>query len=152
MDGRQELTDVFALYLADYEDSKIVLDGTAIAPGAAIGGRKFFNLADIVIGNKHHRVRLEIAEWKTKGNRALYLCNEQRFPLLQVNRRFHILGQFQFSGYLASPYLDLAEKEGTVELAEMQPGVLAAIKRRPQATCDTRSARRRTDMHWKIYL
>ncbi|OLL33539.1 hypothetical protein BTH42_00655 [Burkholderia sp. SRS-W-2-2016] len=140
-DGRQELTEVFALYLADYEDAKIVLDGTAIDPGAAIGGRKFFNLRDMVIDNKHHRVRLELVEWKTNGNRALYLCNEQRFPLLQVDRRFHILGQFQFSGYLASPYLDLAQKEGTVDLAEMQPGVLAAISEAQQTIKDHFRAR-----------
>ncbi|MDN7934328.1 ATP-binding protein [Burkholderia metallica] len=135
-DGRQELTEVFALYLADYEDAKIVLDGTAVDPASAITGRKFFNLADLVIDNKHYRARLEVVEWKTNGNRALYLCNEQRFPLLQVDRRFHILGQFQFSGYIASPYLDLAQKEGTVDLAEMQPGVLAAISEAQQTIKD----------------
>lgn len=135
-DGRQELTEVFALYLADYEDAKIVLDDMAIDPGSAIAGRKFINLTDLVIDNKHYRARLEIVEWKTNGNRALYLCNEQRFPLLQVDRRFHIQGTFQFSGYLASPYLDLAQKEGTVELAEMQPGVLAAISEAQQAIKD----------------
>lgn len=140
-DGRQELTEVFALYLADYEDTNIVLDGARIDPGAAIAGRKFFNLTDMVIDNKHHRVRLEVVEWKTAGNRALYLCNEQRFPLLQVDRRFHILGQFQFSGYIASPYLDQAQKEGTVDLAEMQPGVVAAINEAQQTIKDHFRAR-----------
>ena len=140
-DGRQELTEVFALYLADYEDAKIVIDGLAVDPGSAIAGRKFVNLTDLVIDNKHYRARLEVVEWKTNGNRALYLCNEQRFPLLQVDRRFHILGTFQFSGYLTSPYLDLAQKEGTVELAEMQPGVLAAISEAQQAIKDHFRAR-----------
>lgn len=140
-DGRQELTEVFALYLADYEDAKIVLDGMTIDPGAAIAGRKFINLADLMIDDKQYRARVEIVEWKTNGNRALYLCNEQRFPLLQVDRRFHIPGAFHFSGYLASPYLDLAQKEGTVELAEMQPGVLAAISEAQQAIKDHFRAR-----------
>lgn len=131
-DGRQELTEVFALYLADYNDTKIVLDGTAIDPGSAIADRQYFNLTDLVIDNKHYWARLEVVEWKTNGNRALYLCNEQRFPLLQVDRRFHIPGQFQFSGYLASPYLDLAQKDGTVELTEMQQGILLAISEAQQ--------------------
>ncbi|MCA8066007.1 ATP-binding protein [Burkholderia sp. AU38729] len=135
-DGRQELTEVFALYLADYEDAKIVLDGTAINSNSAIAGRKFFNLTDLVVDNKHYRARLEVVEWKTNGNRALYLCNEQRFPLLQVDRRFHIPGQFQFSGYLASPYFDLAQNEGTVELSEMQPGVLLAVSEAQQTIKD----------------
>ena len=144
-DGRQELTEVFALYLADYEDAKIVLDGAAIDPSAAIAGRTHFNLTDLLIDNRHHRVRLEVVEWKTAGNRALYLCNDQRFPLLQVDRRFHILGQFQFSGYIASPYMDLAQKEGTVDLAEMEPAVVAAINEAQQSIKDHFRARAAQD-------
>ncbi|MBU9232300.1 ATP-binding protein [Burkholderia multivorans] len=140
-DGRQELTEVFALYLADYNDTKIVLEGTAIDPGSAIADRQYFNLTDLIIDNKHYWARLEVVEWKTNGNRALYLCNEQRFPLLQVDRRFHIPGQFQFSGYLASPYLDRAQKEGTVELAEMQQGILLAISEAQQTIKDHFRAR-----------
>ncbi|RQZ76081.1 hypothetical protein DF052_02690 [Burkholderia glumae] len=140
-DGRQELTEVFALYLADYTDAKIVLDGAAIDPGAAIADRQYFNLTDLFINNKRYRARLEVVEWKTNGNRALYLCNEQRFPLLQVDRRFHIPGQFQFSGYLASSYLDQAQIDGTVELAQMQQGVLLAINEAQQTIKDHFRAR-----------
>lgn len=144
-EGRQELTEVFALYLADYENTKIVFDGTAIDPNAAIAGRKFFNLTDLLIDNKHYRARLEVVEWKANGNRALYLCNEQRFPLLQVDRRFHIPGQFQFSGYLATPYLDMAQDEGSVELTEMQPGILLAVSEAQQIIKDHFRARAAED-------
>ncbi|MBN3786005.1 ATP-binding protein [Burkholderia sp. Ac-20353] len=135
-DGRQELTEMFALYLSDYEGAKIVLDGAAIDPGTAIAGRKSFSLADVVINNKEYWVRLHVVEWKAAGERALYLCNEKRFPLLQVERRFHILGRFQFSGYLYSPYLDQAQKDGTVDLAEMQPAIIAAISEAQQTIKD----------------
>jgi len=134
--GRQELTEVFALYLADYEDkARIVLDGQAINPGNAIVSRKTFNLMDIVIDGKEHGARLHVVEWKTAANRALYLCNQQRFPLVQVDRRFHI-GPFQFSGYLYSPYFDCAQKDGTIELAEMQTPVVAAIDEAQQTIKD----------------
>jgi hypothetical protein len=135
-EGRQELTEVFALYLADYEESaKIVLDGRAIDPAAAIAGRKSFNLDDMEIDGKEHWVRLQVVEWKAAGNRALYLCNQQRFPLVQVDRRFHV-GNFTFSGYLYSPYFDLAQKEGTVDLAEMQTAVIEAITQAQQTIRD----------------
>ncbi|ALR35759.1 hypothetical protein LV28_12160 [Pandoraea pnomenusa] len=135
-EGRQELTEVFALYLADYEENaKIVLDGRAIDPASAIAGRKNFNLDDIEIDGKEHWVRLHVVEWKAAGNRALYLCNQQRFPLVQVDRRFHI-GNFTFSGYLYSPYFDLAQKEGTVDLAEMQAAVVDAITQAQQTIKD----------------
>ncbi|MCY1266704.1 Histidine kinase-, DNA gyrase B-, and HSP90-like ATPase [compost metagenome] len=134
--GRQELTEVFALYLADYEDkATIVLDGQPIGPGTAIASRKTFNLSDIKVDGKEHWVRLHVVEWKAAGNRALYLCNDQRFPLVQVDRRFHI-GPFQFSGYLSSPYLNVVQKDGTVELAEMQTPVVAAIDEAQQAIKD----------------
>lgn len=131
-EGRQELTEVFALYLADYEENaKIVLDGRSIDPASAIAGRKTFNLDDIKIDGKEHWARLHVVEWKAAGNRALYLCNQQRFPLVQVDRRFHV-GNFTFSGYLYSPYFDLAQKEGTVDLAEMQTAVFDAITQAQQ--------------------
>lgn len=135
-EGRQELTEIFALYLADYEESaKIVLDGRSIYPASAIADRKNFNLDDIEIDGKEHWVRLHVVEWKAAGNRALYLCNQQRFPLVQVDRRFHI-GNFTFSGYLYSPYFDLAQKEGTVDLAEMQTAVVDAITQAQQTIKD----------------
>ncbi|KVN69340.1 ATP-binding protein [Burkholderia ubonensis] len=134
-DGREELTEVFALYLADYEDTKIVLDGRAIDPGSAITDKKSFPLSDIEIDGKAYWARLQVVEWKSAGNQALYLCNQQRFPLVQVDRRFHI-GQFQFSGYLHSPYFDQAQMEGTVDLAEMQPAVLSTIAEAQQTIKD----------------
>ncbi|KVC74159.1 hypothetical protein WI73_07845 [Burkholderia ubonensis] len=134
-DGREELTEVFALYLADYEDTKIVLDGSAIDPGSAITDKKSFPLSDIEIDGKAYWARLQVVEWKSAGNRALYLCNQQRFPLVQVDRCFHI-GQFQFSGYLHSPYFDQAQMEGTVDLAEMQPAVLSTIAEAQQTIKD----------------
>ena len=135
-DGRQELTEIFALYLADYEEkTEILLDGRSINPASVIAGRKNFNLDDIEIDGKEHWVRLHVVEWKATGDRTLYLCNQQRFPLLQVDRRFHI-GNFTFSGYLYSPYFDLAQKEGTVDLAEMQTAVVDAITQAQQTIKD----------------
>lgn len=135
-EGRQELTEIFALYLADYEaNTKILLDGRSINPESAIASRKNFNLDDIEADGKEHWARLHIVEWKTPGNRTLYLCNQQRFPLLQVDRRFHI-GDFTFSGYLYSPYFDLAQQEGTVDLAEMQTAIVDAITQAQQTIKD----------------
>lgn len=121
-----ELAQIFALYLADYSDVTILVGGQRIDPTSVIASRKAFNLADIEVAGKTHPVRLEIVEWNGVANRALFLCNDKRFPLIQVDRRFHI-GEFQFSAYLQSSFLSVAQKEGTVELAEMQPPVVTAI-------------------------
>jgi hypothetical protein len=74
-------------------------------------------------------------EWRTAANRALYLCNDQRFPLVQVDRRFHIR-DFQFSAYLHSPYFTASQTDGTIELAEMQTPVVAVIDEAQQIIKD----------------
>jgi len=122
-----ELTQIFALYLADYGDVTILVGGQRIDPTTVIASRKAFNLADIEVSGKVHPARLEIVEWNGVSNRALFLCNDKRFPLTQVDRRFHI-GNFQFSAYLQSSYLSVAQQEGTIELAEMQQPIVVAIE------------------------
>jgi hypothetical protein len=122
-----ELTEIFALYLADYEDVRVRVGGRRIDPGKAIASRKAFNLPDIEVDGKTYPVRLEVVEWKGISQRALFLCNDKRFPLVQLDRRFHI-GDFQFSAYLQSPYMNVAQKEGTVELAEMQTPIIVAVE------------------------
>lgn len=121
-----ELTEIFALYLSDYEDVRVSVGGRRIDPTKAIEDRKAFNLADIVIGKKIHAVRLELVEWKGIYHRALFLCNEKRFPLVQVTRRFHV-GDYQFSAYLQTTYMNLLQKDGTVDLAEMQAPIATAL-------------------------
>lgn len=130
-----ELTQIFALYLADYGNVTILVGGQRIDPATVIAGRKAINLADIEVLGKAHPVRVEIVEWNGVSNRALFLCNEKRFPLAKVDRRFHI-GNFQFSAYLQTSYLSVAQHEGTVELAEMQPPIVAAIDDAIQAIKD----------------
>ncbi|WP_293387591.1 ATP-binding protein [Nevskia sp.] len=124
--GLHSLTEIFALYLADYPDVHVAVGGHRIDPKAVIVSRKTFDLADINTGSTIHPARLEIVEWRGISNRALFLCNEKRFPLAQADRRFHV-GDFQFTAYLESSYLSALQKDATVELAEMQPPMVAAI-------------------------
>jgi hypothetical protein len=133
--GFQELTEIFALYLVDYPDVLLSVDGRKIDPSAAIVSRKAVNLSDIEVEGKGYWTRLDIVEWGTAANRALYLCNEKRFPIVQVDRRFHV-GTFHFSAYLQSPYIAATQREGTVELAEMQVPVVAVIDEAQRAIKD----------------
>lgn len=125
--GTQELTEIFALYLADYQGISIVVDSIRIDPDKAIASRYGVNLSDIIEEGKNYQTRLEIIEWRAVTNRALYLCNEKGFPLTQVERRFHT-GNYQFSAYLKSSYISKLQKEGTLELAEMNSAVVTVIE------------------------
>lgn len=122
--GFQELTEVFALYLADYKNVTISVDGTRLDPLRLIASQESVNLNDVVYEGESYPVRLDIIEWRSTTNRALYLCNEKRFPLMEAERRFHV-GSFQFSAYLTSALISKLQQEGTLELAEMNPIVVA---------------------------
>jgi hypothetical protein len=130
--GIQELSEIFALYLADYQEVLIRIGGQQIDPDSVIASRHAVNLADIADEDKAHAARLEIIEWRAMTNRALYLCNEKGFPLLSVDRRFHI-GAFQFSAYLKTSFISKLQKEGTLELAEMNQAMIAVIDEAQQA-------------------
>jgi len=123
----QELTEIFALYLSSYRKVSIIVATRTIDPERAIASRKTMHLADISDeDNTKHPVKLEIIEWNSATNRALYLCNDQGYPLAQVDRRFHV-GSYQFSAYLQSPYITKLQGEGLLELAEMRPEVVALL-------------------------
>jgi hypothetical protein len=66
-----------------------------------------------------------VIEWRRQSRKALYLCNEQGFPLSQVDTRFHV-GDFPFSAYLKSSLV--TELEGRLDLGEMVPGLAASIE------------------------
>ena len=130
--GLQELKEIFALYLTDYTDVSISLDGSRIDPSGVIASQGSVNLSDIVDEGKAYPVRLDIIEWRSATNRALYLCNEKGFPLTKVERRFHI-GSFQFSAYVKSAYISKLQKEGTLELTEMNPLMVAVADEAQEA-------------------
>jgi hypothetical protein len=92
-------------------------------PTTAIASQGCVNLGDIIEDEKRYPVRLDIIEWRSATNRALYLCNEKSFPLTQIERRFHV-GTFQFSAYAKSEYIGKLQKEGTLEFAEMNPRII----------------------------
>ncbi len=133
--GMQELTEIFALYLANYKKVTIDIDSTRIDPTKIIASQGNVSLNDINDDGKAYPIQLEIIEWRSATNRALYLCNEKGFPLAKVERRFHI-GNYQFSAYLKSEYISILQKDGTLELAEMSPPIVVVIDEAQQAIKD----------------
>jgi hypothetical protein len=151
--GIQELTEIFALYLTDYRGVAIRVELARIAPESVIASRHGADLAAVAADGTAYPARLEIIEWRSMTNRALYLCSENGFPLLQVDRRFHV-GTFQFSAYLKSPYISRLRDEGTLELAEMNLAVNTAIDEAQKAIRTyfrTRAAEKRRTVvdEWK---
>lgn len=151
--GIQELTEMFALYLADYKDVAIVVDGKRIDPSIVMASQGSINLSDVSDDGRTYPVRLDIIEWKTVTKRALYLCGEKGLPLKRVDGRFHV-GSFQFSAYVKSSYVSKLQKEGTLELSEMNSAMEKVIAEAQTAINDyfrTRAAKEASSVvqEWK---
>lgn len=123
----QEFSEIFAIYLKNYRDVAIIIGGQPIDPATAIAKTWEVPLSPIEDeqGNRH-AVSLEVIEWRRQSKRALYLCNEQGFPLSQVEARFHI-GDFHFSAYLKSPFISDLHQDNRLELADMVPVLVKSI-------------------------
>jgi hypothetical protein len=123
----QEFSEIFAIYLKNYRDVAIMIGGERIDPAMAIAKTWELSLAAIEDEDGNvYPAALEVIEWRRQTKRALYLCNEQGFPLSQLETRFHV-GDFQFSAYLKSPLISALHQDNRLELAEMVPALTNAV-------------------------
>lgn len=124
----QEFSEIFAIYLKNYRDVVIIIGSERIDPATAIFKTWELQLTPIEDEDGHsHPVSVEVIEWRRQTKRALYLCNEQGFPLSQVETRFHV-GDFHFSAYLKSSFIRILHQDNRLELAEMVPALVSAIE------------------------
>lgn len=123
--ARQDLLEILALYLVDYSHVSVSLDGVRLDPSSVIANRVRIPLPSIHHG-QHYAANLDVVEWLSATNRALYLCTDSGFPLLELERRFHV-GPFQFTGHIRSAYINRLQAEGTAELSELNPHVTSLI-------------------------
>lgn len=114
----QPLSEVFALYLTDYADVGIFVEGERLDPTKLIASRERFELSPIVEDGKEYPAEVEIIQWTSASERWLFLCGPEGFPFHRVSPRFHTPG-FQFSAYLKSAFIDALQERGLLDLAEM---------------------------------
>ncbi len=124
----QELAETFAIYLKHYRDVTITYAGIKVDPDAAIAETWNVQLDQLIDEEgKPHLVALEVIEWRPQTKRALYLCNEQGFPLSSVEGRFQV-GDFPFSAYLKSSYVRELQQQNRLDIAEMVPSLAKSVE------------------------
>jgi Histidine kinase-, DNA gyrase B-, and HSP90-like ATPase len=121
----QSLSEIFALYLTDYSDVAIFVEGKRLDPSKMISSRETIGLSPIVEDGKEFPAEVEVIQWKSASERWFFLCGPQGFPFLFVTPKFHTPG-FQFSAYLKSPFVDMLQSQGLLDLAEMNAPLQAA--------------------------
>lgn len=125
----QPLTENFALYLKDYNSVEIYYDGTVINPDSIIELQQIYKLSNITDeeGTKF-TTELEIIEWKSAGEKKLFLCSERGFPYTTLtNMRFHT-GDFKFSGYIKSNYFKKLYQNNIIDISQLKPEMVDIIE------------------------
>ncbi|MBI3118188.1 MAG: ATP-binding protein [Candidatus Hydrogenedentes bacterium] len=119
----QEVTDIFALYLRQYPDVRIVYDQVPIDPANAEQRYTDYVLDQMVMENGEHvHAALTVVEWNLAGKRGLYFCDEKGFMLQCVLPRLHFRG-FSYTAYVKSEYHRQLDKEGLLQAGDLSPDV-----------------------------
>lgn len=114
----QSLSEIFALYLTDYADVGVFIEGERLDPSKLIADRERFELSPIVDEGKEYPAEVEVIQWTSAAERWIFLCGPEGFPFHRVMPKFHTPG-FHFSAYLKSSFIDALQEQGLLDLAEM---------------------------------
>lgn len=123
---RQEMSEIFATYLKNYNDVQINLPTGKLDVSVAIAANQTINLDSIVEEGIEYLVSVELIEWKNETGRVLYLCNEGGLPLSSTDLRVHAPG-LNFSAYIKSAYISKLSSEGTLGLGELNQALTTII-------------------------
>ena len=123
-----ELAQIFALYLRQYPNVRIVYAGTFVDPRAVEEAVKEYPLPDIVSREGDtFTASIEIVEWKMRTQRRLYFCNGGGFPLDETSPGIQAPG-FDFTAYLKSDYFAKLMAGNLLEIATMDEAVSKALE------------------------
>jgi Histidine kinase-, DNA gyrase B-, and HSP90-like ATPase len=129
---REHISRVFAPYLLNYREIKLVICGYAIDTNEIVSKRKVFQLDPIRLNDGQVLpATLEIVEWRSISGRALYLCDENGFALSERSPEVRAPG-FNFGAYLKSSYFSQLDEGALIDLdlAEGMGQLLSAARSR----------------------
>ncbi|MDQ1257993.1 MAG: hypothetical protein QG656_2601 [Candidatus Hydrogenedentes bacterium] len=119
----QDVTDLFALYLRQYPDVRIVYDGTPLDPANAEDVCTEYDLGELVTEDGARiQAAMTVVEWHLPGKRGILLCNEHGFALHAADRRPYFRS-FSYTAYLKSAYLSALDREGLLDVQDLSPDV-----------------------------
>ncbi|HOQ32522.1 MAG TPA: ATP-binding protein [Candidatus Hydrogenedens sp.] len=115
----EEITDIFAPYLMQYPNVKIIYDGISIDPQNVQKTQYEYPYHDIVVpSGKTINATLTIVEWNTSGRRGLLFCDENGFARFIPFPRLHFRG-FSYTAYFKSEYIKLLDQQGLLQADEL---------------------------------
>lgn len=124
----EEVTDIFAPYMHQYPDVRIVYDGVPIDPANAVSASREYVLPEMIMQNGERvNASITVVEWLTPGKRGVYLCDEDGFMLNHALPRLHFRG-FSYTAYLKSAHVAELDREGLLQVGDLSADVRALLE------------------------
>lgn len=121
--AQQDVTDMFALYLRQYPDTRITYDGVPLDPANAEAKYADYVLDELIMQNGERvKASLAVVEWNLPGKRGVMFCDENGFMLHNPMPRLHFRG-FSYTAYLKSSHIASLEREGLLQAEELSADV-----------------------------
>ena len=122
-DAPAKLLKHLALYMTQYPDVIVTLDGTALNPEPMIARH---DEVTVNYSDEYGQATLAVIEWIEPCDRALFLCDANGATLHELEARIHAPG-FNFTAY--AKWAGFREHEASLLLADMgSPEVSPAIE------------------------
>lgn len=119
----KELTPVYALYLKNYSDITLRVNGEKLDPSNAISSMTSINLPPIVIDQTEYPASIEIIEWNGVSEREIWFADSNGFPLESFDKQIRGIGDFSFSGYIRCDHFRELNHKGLLSLREMESSI-----------------------------
>jgi hypothetical protein len=115
---KEELAQIFALYLRQYPTVRISYNGARIDPSAVEDHVEDYPLPEILADEEAYPAALTVVEWQMRTDRRLYFCDGGGFPLDDTSPGVQAPG-FDFTAYLKSDYFAKLTAENRLEIATL---------------------------------
>ena len=124
----ESFSSIFAIYLIKHAGIKISIDGILIDPESQIDCRKEIALDPVSFQDESYPYFLEVIEWKKTDANEFFLCNENGFPLLPIDKRIRGANGVSYSAYLKSEHLSQLSKSGLLGLGGLESSLNIAVE------------------------
>jgi len=125
-----QLAKIFAAYLTEYPEAKIIYDGIDVDPKVVQSHQEQYNLGDIELsGGRKTAVSVSIIEWTIETERVVHLCDASGISLhnLPAGQQIRAPG-FNFTAYVKSDHFRELDKTDQLALADLNDDVQAIVK------------------------
>ncbi|MGD1055649.1 MAG: ATP-binding protein, partial [Nitrososphaerales archaeon] len=125
--ARQEITELFAIYLTTYPEVRITYDGKAVDPKEAIACQTDIDVGNVVLPEgRNTPVKMTVIEWRAPQERKMFLCGVDGSAYEEVTPGIQARG-FNFTAHVKTELVSELVDSGAIELAAMDPGMEAVL-------------------------